>query len=119
MLNRPSDNGHTPFGDIFLEREPGHGSLGMSSPRHVDEHRLAKHEDRRGPIPIETREGWLMFYHGVLTSCNGFVYSFGEALLDLEQPWKVIRRTHPYLLNPHEHMSAWAMFRMYASRARR
>ena len=43
-----------------------------------------------------------MFYHGVLTSCNGFVYSFGAALMDLEQPWKVIYRTRPYLINPRE-----------------
>jgi beta-1,4-mannooligosaccharide/beta-1,4-mannosyl-N-acetylglucosamine phosphorylase len=41
-----------------------------------------------------------LFYHGVLTSCNGFVYSFGAALLDLEKPWKVIYRTDPYLLSP-------------------
>ena len=34
-----------------------------------------------GPIPIETTEGWLLIYHGVLTSCNGFVYSMGAALL--------------------------------------
>jgi beta-1,4-mannooligosaccharide/beta-1,4-mannosyl-N-acetylglucosamine phosphorylase len=53
-----------------------------------------------GPVPIETPEGWLLFYHGVLTSCNGFVYSFGAALLDLDQPWKVIRRSAPYLLSP-------------------
>src|SRR5512136_2368222 len=53
-----------------------------------------------GPTPIETAEGWLLFYHGVLTSCNGFVYSFGAALLDLEQPWKVLYRTAPYLLSP-------------------
>ncbi|HUM68581.1 MAG TPA: glycosidase, partial [Chloroflexota bacterium] len=38
--------------------------------------------------------------HGVLTSCNGFVYSFGAALLDLDQPWKVIARGEPYLLAP-------------------
>jgi beta-1,4-mannooligosaccharide/beta-1,4-mannosyl-N-acetylglucosamine phosphorylase len=53
-----------------------------------------------GPTPIETTEGWLLFYHGVLTSCNGYVYSFGAALLDLDQPWKVIYRTAPYLLSP-------------------
>jgi beta-1,4-mannooligosaccharide/beta-1,4-mannosyl-N-acetylglucosamine phosphorylase len=53
-----------------------------------------------GPTPIETTEGWLMIYHGVLTSCNGFVYSFGAALLDIDQPWKVIYRTAPYLLSP-------------------
>ena len=53
-----------------------------------------------GPTPIETKEGWLLFYHGVLTSCNGFVYSFGAALLDLDQPWKVMHRTASYLLSP-------------------
>jgi beta-1,4-mannooligosaccharide/beta-1,4-mannosyl-N-acetylglucosamine phosphorylase len=53
-----------------------------------------------GPIPIETPEGWLLIYHGVLTSCNGFVYSFGAALLDLDEPWKVIARGRDYLLAP-------------------
>jgi beta-1,4-mannooligosaccharide/beta-1,4-mannosyl-N-acetylglucosamine phosphorylase len=55
-----------------------------------------------GPTPIETSEGWLLFYHGVLTSCNGYVYSFGAALLDLDQPWQIIYRTRPYLINPRE-----------------
>jgi beta-1,4-mannooligosaccharide/beta-1,4-mannosyl-N-acetylglucosamine phosphorylase len=53
-----------------------------------------------GPVPIEKPEGWLLFYNGVLTSCNGFVYSFGAALLDLEKPWKVIYRGSTYLLSP-------------------
>ena len=51
-----------------------------------------------GPTPIETSEGWLLIYHGVLTSCNGFVYSMGAALLDLDEPWKVIARGRDYLL---------------------
>jgi beta-1,4-mannooligosaccharide/beta-1,4-mannosyl-N-acetylglucosamine phosphorylase len=53
-----------------------------------------------GPVPIETPEGWLLLYHGVLTSCNGFVYSFGAALLDLDRPWNVVARGGPYLLSP-------------------
>jgi beta-1,4-mannooligosaccharide/beta-1,4-mannosyl-N-acetylglucosamine phosphorylase len=36
----------------------------------------------------------------VLTSCNGFVYSFGAALLDLDKPWQVIARSRPYLISP-------------------
>jgi len=55
-----------------------------------------------GPVPIETPEGWVMIYHGVLTSCNGFVYSAGAALLDLEQPGKVRYRTKRYILAPTE-----------------
>jgi beta-1,4-mannooligosaccharide/beta-1,4-mannosyl-N-acetylglucosamine phosphorylase len=56
-----------------------------------------------GPTPIETDAGWLLLYHGVLTSCNGFVYSMGAALLDLDEPWKVVARGSNYLLAPHAH----------------
>ena len=102
MLSRPSDSGHTPFGDIFLSHSPDMVYWGkhrhvMSSGKNWESTKIGA-----GPIPIETPEGWLMIYHGVLTSCNGFVYSFGAALLDLDEPWKVIARTRPYLLNPRE-----------------
>jgi beta-1,4-mannooligosaccharide/beta-1,4-mannosyl-N-acetylglucosamine phosphorylase len=53
-----------------------------------------------GPSPIETDEGWLLIYHGVWGSCNGFLYYAGGALLDLEKPWKVLYRTRDYLLAP-------------------
>ncbi len=36
----------------------------------------------------------------MLNSCNGFVYSVGAVLLDIDQPWKVKYRTRPYLLSP-------------------
>ena len=103
MLNRPSDNGHTPFGDIFYSESPdmihwGHHRHVMGTTDGWQSTKIGA-----GPIPIETPEGWLMIYHGVITSCNGFVYSFGAALLDLEKPWKVIYRTKPYLLNPREY----------------
>jgi len=55
-----------------------------------------------GPIPILTEEGWLLFYHGVITSCNGFRYSMGAAILDEHQPEKVKYRTRSYLLAPTE-----------------
>jgi len=42
----------------------------------------------------------LMFYHGVINTCNGFRYSMGAALLDLENPDKVLYRSKPYLLAP-------------------
>ena len=55
-----------------------------------------------GPVPVETSEGWLLIYHGVLHSCNGYVYAFGSALLDLEKPWKAIARSGQYLMSPRE-----------------
>jgi beta-1,4-mannooligosaccharide/beta-1,4-mannosyl-N-acetylglucosamine phosphorylase len=67
----------------LLQRKPGHGSLGTPSLRDGRTRGGWQiHQDRRRADPIETREGWLLIYHGVLTSCNGFVYSFGAALLD-------------------------------------
>ncbi|KAA3643520.1 MAG: glycosidase [Chloroflexi bacterium] len=100
MLSRPSDNGHTPFGDIYLSQSPdmvhwGKHRFVMGVTRGWESTKIGA-----GPIPIETPEGWLLIYHGVLTSCNGFVYSFGAALLDLDEPWKVIHRGGPYLLSP-------------------
>ena len=48
----------------------------------------------------EIDEGWLLIYHGVWRSCNGFLYYAGGALLDLQKPWKVLHRTRDYLLAP-------------------
>jgi beta-1,4-mannooligosaccharide/beta-1,4-mannosyl-N-acetylglucosamine phosphorylase len=101
MLSRPSDNGHTPFGEIYYSQSPDLCYWGRH--RHV----MAPVDNSwmytkvgAGPVPIETSEGWLMIYHGVLTSCNGYVYSAGTALLDLERPWKVLARSRHYLLSP-------------------
>lgn len=100
MVSRPSDNGHTPFGDIFYSESPDMVYWGKH--RHVMGTTVGWQSTKigAGPIPIETSEGWLLIYHGVLTSCNGFVYSVGAALLDLDQPWKVLARTSPYILSP-------------------
>ena len=101
MLSRPSDTGQTAFGDIYISQSPDMTYWGKH--RHVMSPIKEGWQSTKvgaGPIPIETSEGWLMFYHGVLTSCNGFVYSFGAALLDLDEPWKVIARSNDYLLSP-------------------
>jgi beta-1,4-mannooligosaccharide/beta-1,4-mannosyl-N-acetylglucosamine phosphorylase len=102
MLSRPSDRGHTPFGDIFYSESPdlvhwGRHRYVMGTAQGWQSTKVGA-----GPNPIETTEGWLLIYHGVLTSCNGFVYSAGAALLDLDEPWKVIYRTEPYILSPKE-----------------
>ena len=55
-----------------------------------------------GAAPIETDKGWLMFYHGVVNTCNGYVYSIGAAILDINEPSKVLHRCENYLLTPEE-----------------
>jgi len=52
--------------------------------------------------PIETPEGWLLFYHGVRITSSGAIYRVGLALLDLEEPWKVLRRGDEWVLGPQE-----------------
>lgn len=50
-----------------------------------------------GCPPIETAAGWLLIYHGVHDTAEGYVYSACAALLDLENPKKEIARL-PYPL---------------------
>lgn len=104
MLSRPSDNGHTPFGDIYISYSP--------DMKYWGEHRCVMKatafEDSAwqctkigaGPIPILVDEGWLMIYHGVITTCNGFRYAMGTAILDENDPSIVKYRTQEYLLGP-------------------
>jgi beta-1,4-mannooligosaccharide/beta-1,4-mannosyl-N-acetylglucosamine phosphorylase len=102
MLSRPSDSGHTPFGDVYYSESPDLVHWGRH--RHVLAPVPLTWQSTKvgaGPTPIETREGWLVLYHGVLTSCNGFVYSMGAALLDLDEPWNVLARGSDFLLAPH------------------
>jgi predicted GH43/DUF377 family glycosyl hydrolase len=53
--------------------------------------------------PIETSEGWLEIYHGVKCTSGGPVYRLGVALLDLEDPSKVLKRSAVPILSPREY----------------
>ena len=104
MLSRPSDNGHTPFGDIYVSFSPDmkywgeHRVVMKTAPFEQSAWQCTK--IGAGPIPILTKEGWLMIYHGVINTCNGFRYAMGAALLEENAPEKVRYRTKPYLLSP-------------------
>lgn len=101
LLSRPSDSGHTPFGDIYISESPDMKYWGCH--RHVMGKGSNWWENVKiggGAAPIETSEGWLLFYHGVTGTCNGFVYSIGGAILDRDEPSKVLYRCGTYLLTP-------------------
>ena len=103
LLSRPSDSGHTPFGDIFLSQSPDMVYWGKH--RHVMSRSYEWWENLKiggGAAPIETTEGWLLFYHGVVGTCSGYVYSIGGAILDINEPSKVLYRCENYLLTPEE-----------------
>ena len=53
--------------------------------------------------PMETKEGWLILYHGVRTTASGSIYRLGLAMLDLENPTKIIRRTEEWIFGPKAH----------------
>jgi predicted GH43/DUF377 family glycosyl hydrolase len=53
-----------------------------------------------GPPPLETTEGWLVLYHGVHATSDGPIYRAGLALLDLEDPTRVLRRTDEWVFGP-------------------
>ena len=49
-----------------------------------------------GAVPIRTRHGWLAIYHGAV----GQRYCLGTALLDLEQPHRLLARSEEPILTP-------------------
>jgi predicted GH43/DUF377 family glycosyl hydrolase len=78
--------------------------------RHWGDHHVLLHA-RRGawwdankiglsPPPLETPEGWLILYHGVRHTAGGGLYRLGLALLDLEDPCHVRRRSDEWVFGP-------------------
>ncbi len=54
------------------------------------------------PPPLLTDEGWLLMYHGVRQTIAGGIYRLGLALLDRDDPAKVLRRADEWVFGPEE-----------------
>lgn len=54
-----------------------------------------------GPPPLLTSEGWLVCYHGVKVTASGSIYRLGLALLDADQPERVLVRGDEWVFGPH------------------
>jgi predicted GH43/DUF377 family glycosyl hydrolase len=52
------------------------------------------------PPPLQTPEGWLILYHGVRQTVSGSIYRLGLALLDLDDPTRVLRRSDRWVFGP-------------------
>lgn len=50
--------------------------------------------------PIATDDGWLITYHGVRHTPAGALYRMGMALLDLEDPRRILRRGDEWVAGP-------------------
>ncbi len=101
MLHRPVSTGSS-GAHIWLSFSP--------DLIHWGEHQVLLHARRGawwdankiglGPPPLETPEGWLILYHGVRTTAGGCLYRLGLALLDLENPARVLRRSDEWVFAP-------------------
>src|SRR5690606_13213251 len=49
--------------------------------------------------PLKTDEGWLLIYHGVENGGKGY-YRVGVALLDLNDPTKILARAEKFIMEP-------------------
>jgi predicted GH43/DUF377 family glycosyl hydrolase len=56
-----------------------------------------------GPPLLKTEHGWLLIYHGVKETVGGAIYRIGLALLDLEEPTRVLHRAQDWIFAPQAH----------------
>jgi len=103
LLHRPV-TAHTHRADIWLSRSSDLAT--WSPPEPVLSARPGGWWDTArigiGPPPMETPEGWLLIYHGVRQTVAGALYRAGLALLDRDDPAKVLRRCAEWVLGPKE-----------------
>lgn len=100
VIHRPLVRGE---GNIYISFSPdlrhwgGHRVLLPVRPGSWDGDRVGL-----GAQPVETPEGWLIIYHGIRRTASGSLYRIGLALLDLEEPWRVVYRSDEWVLAPRE-----------------
>jgi len=98
LIHRPIVRGEAHMWISFspdLKHWGDHRVLIMTRSAYWDCHRVGL-----GCQPIETEAGWLIFYHGVRITAAGAIYRVGLALLDLHEPWKVLKRSDEWVLGP-------------------
>ncbi len=81
----------------YIESLVSHGGRGYIEPERM----LAWDNIVRGvgAPPLKTKEGWVVFYHGMDMRDPG-KYKVGVMLLDLEHPEKILRRAEEPVLEP-------------------
>ena len=102
LLHRPKTEFGGGHGEILLSRSAD--LLSWSAPEQVLQPRAGAWWDSLrigiGPPPLRTEHGWLLVYHGVKETVAGGIYRVGLALLDLEEPTRVLRRLPSWILAP-------------------
>jgi len=104
LLHRPKTQFGGAHGEILLSRSDD--LVNWSAPEQVLQPRAGAWWDSLrigiGPPPVRTEDGWLLIYHGVKETVAGAVYRVGLALLDLDEPTRVLRRLPNWVFAPLE-----------------
>jgi beta-1,2-mannobiose phosphorylase / 1,2-beta-oligomannan phosphorylase len=102
LLHRPKTQFGGARGEILLSRSDD--LVSWSAPEQVLQPRDGAWWDSLrigiGPPPLRTEHGWLLVYHGVKETVAGEMYRVGLALLDLDEPTRVLRRLPAWVLAP-------------------
>jgi beta-1,2-mannobiose phosphorylase / 1,2-beta-oligomannan phosphorylase len=102
LLHRPKTGFGGGRGEIFISRSADLSE--WSTPEQVLQPRTGAWWDSLrigiGPPPLLTEHGWLLVYHGVKETIAGGIYRAGLALLDRDDPTRVLRRLPSWILAP-------------------
>jgi predicted GH43/DUF377 family glycosyl hydrolase len=102
LLHRPKTQFGGAHGEILLSRSDD--LFSWSAPEQVLQPREGAWWDSLrigiGPPPLLTEHGWLLVYHGVKETVAGDIYRVGLALLDLDEPTRVLHRLPGWVLAP-------------------
>ena len=102
LLHRPKTEYGGSRGEILLSRSDD--LVSWSAPEQVLQPRVGAWWDSLrigiGPPPLRTEHGWLLLYHGVKETVAGEIYRVGLALLDLNEPTRVLRRLPNWIFAP-------------------
>ncbi len=102
LLHRPKTQFGGAHGEILLSRSDD--LVSWSAPEQVLQPRAGAWWDSLrigiGPPPLRTEHGWLLVYHGVKDTVAGEIYRVGLALLDLDEPTRVLRRLPTWIFAP-------------------
>ncbi len=102
LFHRPKTEFGGGHGEIVLSRSDD--LISWSAPERVLQPRDGAWWDSLriglGPPPLRTEHGWLLVYHGVKGTVAGEIYRVGVALLDLDEPTRVLRRLATWVLAP-------------------
>ena len=102
LFHRPMTAFGGSRGEILLSRSPDLER--WSAPEQVLQPRHGAWWDSLrigiGPPPFKTERGWLVIYHGVKETVAGSIYRVGLALVDLEEPTRVLGRAADWVFGP-------------------